>query len=93
MKRLSIEDQQSKLSELDVEWSLPGDESLHRVYKFDNYKQAVKFVNKVAKIAEKINHHPDIALSWAKVEVILRSHQVNGLTVTDFDLAKKIDRL
>ena len=53
----------------------------------------MKFVNKVAKAAEKANHHPDIDIRWNKVTLTLATHSEGGLTKHDFDLAKKIDAL
>lgn len=54
---------------------------------------ALAFVAKVAVLAEVMDHHPDIELSYGKVKIKLKTHDVKGLTKLDFDLAKKIDRI
>jgi 4a-hydroxytetrahydrobiopterin dehydratase len=58
-----------------------------------NSSQAMKFVNQVAELAEKEGHHPDIAIHYNKVEIILWTHFVKGLSINDFILAVKIDNL
>ena len=54
---------------------------------------ALKFTNKVGAIAEQQGHHPDIFLSWGKVEVTLYTHKIDGLTENDFILAARINKL
>lgn len=66
---------------------------LHRMFKFQNYVQAVEFVNKVAAIAEQQNHHPLIILEWGKVTVQWWTHVVKGLHRNDFVMAAKTDAL
>jgi len=90
-KLLDNQQQQKHLDQLDIEWSLPGDASLHRVFKFKDYKRAIKFAVKVAKLAEKLNHHPEMSISYGKVEVTITTHSVGGLTSKDFQLAVAID--
>jgi 4a-hydroxytetrahydrobiopterin dehydratase len=51
------------------------------------------FVNSVARLAEKHNHHPDIDIRWNKVRLALSTHSADGLTELDFKLAKAIDEL
>lgn len=51
------------------------------------------FVNSVALLAEKRNHHPDINIRWNKVHLALSTHSAGGLTKLDFKLAKAIDEL
>ena len=66
---------------------------IQRMFQFDDFVAAMKFVNKVARAAEKSNHHPDIDIRWNKVTLVLATHSEGGLTQKDFDLAKKIDAL
>ncbi len=61
--------------------------------KFKDFKSALSFVNKVGKLAEKEGHHPDILLSWGRVEITLFTHSLNGLSINDFILAAKINAL
>ncbi len=75
-------------------WALsPDARSLTKVYRFKNFSDALIWVNKIGALAESEGHHPDIALSWGKVGVILTTHAIKGLSVNDFILASKIDDL
>ena len=67
--------------------------TISRTFIFKNFPAAIKFVNKVAKLAEKAWHHPDIDIRWNKVALTLTTHDAGGLTEKDFALAKKFDRL
>jgi 4a-hydroxytetrahydrobiopterin dehydratase len=73
-------------------WSLGGNE-IRRTWEFKDFARAMKFVNSVAVIAEKFNHHPDIDIRWNKVHLTLSTHSAGGLTLLDFSLAKAIDEL
>lgn len=66
---------------------------IRRTFQFKDFVAAIDFVNKVAKLAEKANHHPDIDIRWNKVTLHLTTHSAGGLTENDFDLARTIDRL
>ncbi len=61
-------------------------------FKFKDFGDALRFVNKVGKIAESLNHHPDIFLhSWNNVRISVSTHSEGGVTEKDFMLAKQID--
>ncbi len=75
------------------QWTVRNDHHLFRQFRFPDFKQALAFVNQAGEIAEAEGHHPDILLTWGKVETTLWTHAVNGLTENDFILAAKIDRL
>jgi 4a-hydroxytetrahydrobiopterin dehydratase len=62
-------------------------------FQFKDFTAAMKFVNAVAKIAEKEQHHPDIDIRWNKVTLTLTTHDAGGLTEKDFALAQKFDKL
>ncbi|HEY3931744.1 MAG TPA: 4a-hydroxytetrahydrobiopterin dehydratase [Verrucomicrobiae bacterium] len=66
---------------------------ISRKFQFKDFPAAMKFVNAVAKVAEKEQHHPDIDIRWNKVTLALTTHDAGGLTKKDFALAKKFDRL
>ncbi|MCA9333052.1 4a-hydroxytetrahydrobiopterin dehydratase [Candidatus Saccharibacteria bacterium] len=66
---------------------------LVREFTFADFKSALKFVNKLGDIAENMNHHPDIELSWGKVRISLTTHSSNGITENDRKLANKIDEI
>jgi 4a-hydroxytetrahydrobiopterin dehydratase len=63
------------------------------VFEFDDFSQAIEFVNGVAEIAEEDDHHPDIDIRYSKVSVRLSTHSEGGLTDLDFEVAEKIDTL
>ncbi len=64
---------------------------LTRTYQFRNFAASMTFVNRVAELAEKANHHPDIDIRYSKVTLSLSSHDAGGITQNDIDLAKAID--
>lgn len=90
---LTAEQIERALAELSVEWTVVGGSRLRREYTFEDFAQALEFVNRVGSLAEEAQHHPDIALSWGKVSVVLSTHSLGGLTTKDFMLANKIERL
>jgi len=73
-------------------WSRDGKE-IRRLIEFADFVRAMAFVNSVALLAEKFNHHPDIDIRWNKVRLALSTHSAGGLTELDFKLAKAIDEL
>ena len=77
------------------QWHLTDEATvLTRQFSFRNFSDALTFVNRVGKIAEKEDHHPDILLyDWNKVTVTLTTHAINGLSENDFILAAKIDKV
>ena len=62
---------------------------------FDNgdFKGSVEFVNRLTPVAEEMNHHPDLEISWKTVTVTITTHSEGGLTEGDFELARRIDAL
>lgn len=76
-------------------WTLlrEGMHKIKRQFAFKNFKGAMGFVNKVAEIAEKEGHHPDIYISYNKVQLELFTHAIHGLSENDFIMAAKIDML
>jgi 4a-hydroxytetrahydrobiopterin dehydratase len=79
--------------ELGGHWKVVEEHHLEKEYKFDNFREALRFTNKVGELAEAQNHHPDIYLTWGKAKLTIWTHRVNGLTESDFVLAAKADRL
>ena len=74
------------------EWTLSGNE-ISREWKFDDFADAMVFVNRVAELAETANHHPDIDIRYNRVSLALSSHDAGGLTKRDFKLAQQIDEI
>jgi 4a-hydroxytetrahydrobiopterin dehydratase len=76
-----------------LEWEREADEIV-RHWKFENFADAIAFVNRVAEAAEEANHHPDILVyGWNKVRLSLTNHSAGGLTDPDFEMAKIFDGL
>ena len=59
---------------------------------FKNFLESQNFINKVAEIAEKENHHPDISFGWGYAVINITTHAIEGLSENDFILAAKIDK-
>jgi 4a-hydroxytetrahydrobiopterin dehydratase len=72
-------------------WRLRGRE-ISRTFTFEDFVQSIRFVNRVAKYAESMNHHPDILIKYDKVRLALTTHDEGGLTMKDFRLAQKINK-
>lgn len=76
------------------QWKLADDYlSISRMFTFKDFADALVFTDKIGALAEEEGHHPDIALSWGKVNVHLTTHAIGGLSENDFILAAKIDAL
>jgi 4a-hydroxytetrahydrobiopterin dehydratase len=73
------------------DWQIEHGE-LVRTFKFETFRDAVTFVNKVADMAEEANHHPDIDIRYNRVRLALVSHDAGGLTAKDFAVAAGADR-
>jgi 4a-hydroxytetrahydrobiopterin dehydratase len=70
------------------------DEILVRDYEFDDFRGAMAFVNRVADLAEEVNHHPDILVhGWNKVRLTLTTHSEGRVTANDHAMAQRIDSL
>lgn len=69
------------------------DNFLIKDFKFDDFKAALEFVNKIGELAETANHHPDIEFGWGYVKVKLKTHSAGKITDKDHNLAKQIDNL
>ena len=82
---------EAKLADLDG-WERDGD-AIAKTFERGDFVGSVKFVDSLVEPAEDMGHHPDLSISWDKVEVKLTSHSEGGLTANDFELAEKIDAL
>ena len=74
------------------EWTRDGKE-IKKTFQLKDFVHAMGFVNSVALLAEKANHHPDIDIRWNRVSLTLSTHSAGGLTEKDFRLAHEIDGL
>ena len=85
-----------KLQQQVKDWALltiNGIHNLEKKLKFKDFVEAMKFVNKVAVLAEKEGHHPDITINWNKITMQLSTHAIKGLSENDFIMAAKIDKI
>ena len=69
------------------------DGKLTKDFTFDDFLGAVRFVDRIAPLAEAEGHHPDLQVSWGRVVVELTTHSAGGLTFKDFRLASLIEKL
>ena len=74
------------------EWELEK-KHIERTFEFDDFADAIDFVNAVAEVAEEEEHHPDIDIRYNKVRLVFSTHSKGGLTELDFGLAERIDTL
>jgi len=81
------------LKQVNKEWVVVKDQRIKRKFTFKDFKEAMKFVNAVASIANLEGHHPDIYIFYSVVEIELYTHAVKGLSENDFIMAAKIDKL
>ena len=81
------------LAAIDSNWSLEEPVAIKRTYKFANFAEALAFVNQAGEICETENHHADFTLGWGFASVKIWTHDVGGLTRSDFILAAKIDHV
>ncbi|MFN2184650.1 MAG: 4a-hydroxytetrahydrobiopterin dehydratase [Anaerolineae bacterium] len=70
-----------------------GVKRLRRVFKFEDFAQALAFTNRVGEMAEEEGHHPVLVTEWGKVTVTWWTHKIGGLHQNDFAMAAKTDRL
>jgi 4a-hydroxytetrahydrobiopterin dehydratase len=78
------------------DWTLSGDGAelaIEKTFNFADYYQTIAFVNAVAFIAHAQNHHPDLSVHFARCVVRFNTHDVNGISTTDFDAAARVDAL
>ena len=73
-------------------WTLDGD-SIVRAAEADSFAAGIQLVDEVAKVADKMDHHPDIDIRWTTVTFRLSTHSEGGVTDNDVKLATEIDRL
>ena len=78
-------------------WDVKSNEKkiyfLEKNFKFKNFLESQKFVNKVGEISEQEGHHPDILFGWGYAKISITTHAIEGLSENDFILAAKIDKI
>ena len=68
-------------------------QTIFRTFKFEGFLKGIEFVNRIAKRAQKLNHHPDIDIRFNQVTLTLTTHDEGGITEKDFTLAKQCDEV
>jgi 4a-hydroxytetrahydrobiopterin dehydratase len=91
MALLEQHEVERRLAELDG-WRRDG-KAIVKDFSCNDFAGSVDFLNRLTPVAEEMNHHPDIAISWSTVTVTISTHSEGGLTAADFELAGRIDAL
>jgi len=78
---------------INPDWAVHKNKRMERKFNFVNFVHTMKFVNKVAEIAEKERHHPDLHIHYGECIIELWTHAIGGLSENDFILAAKIDEI
>ena len=73
-------------------WHYIG-KKISKTYSFETYMQGIEFIQKIADLAEKRNHHPDMHIGWCKVDIHITSHEMGGVTTNCINLATGIDHI
>ena len=68
-------------------------QTIFRTFKFEGFLKSIDFVNRIARKAQKINHHPDIDIRFDKVTLTLTTHDEGGITEKDFSMARQCDQV
>lgn len=89
---LQGEDLQSRLAQLGDGWRLVEDHHLERTYRFKDFSSALAELNRIAELAEAEGHHPQLTLSWGRLDVKIFTNKIDGLHDNDFILAARIDQ-
>ena len=90
----------AKLSDIEIQSSLGTrsgwtrrSNALTRTFEFPTFPAAMAFVNRIADVAERINHHPDVDIRYNQVTLRVSTHDAGGITPKDFELARLVDNV
>ena len=89
---LSNDEIKSKIADLDSGWE-SKDGKIVKSFQFSSFMDAIEFVNEIARIAERLDHHPIISINWETVKLSLKSFDVDAITKRDINLAEKIEKV
>ena len=89
---LSKDEIESKIADLDNGWELK-DGKIVKSFQFSSFMDAIEFVNEIARIAERRDHHPIITINWKTVKLSLKSFDVDAITKRDISLAEEIEKV
>jgi 4a-hydroxytetrahydrobiopterin dehydratase len=88
-----------KLSDVEIQralgglpgWTRRGD-VLTKTFSFEKFASGIAFVDRIAKVADEMDHHPDIDIRYTKITTMLSTHDAGGITQSDLKLAERIER-
>jgi len=89
---LSKDEIESKIADLDNGWELKAGKIV-KSFQFSSFMDAIEFVNEIARIAERLDHHPIITINWKAVKLSLKSFDVDAITKRDISLAEEIEKV
>jgi 4a-hydroxytetrahydrobiopterin dehydratase len=89
---LSNDGIESNIADLDNGWELK-DGKIVKSFQFTSFMDAIEFVNEIAGVAERLDHHPIITINWKTVKFSLKSFDVDAITKRDISLAKEIEKV
>jgi 4a-hydroxytetrahydrobiopterin dehydratase len=89
---LSNDGIESNIADLDNGWELK-DGKIVKSFQFTSFMDAIEFVNEIAGVAERLDHHPIITINWKTVKLSLKSFDVDAITKRDISLAKEIEKV
>lgn len=92
MRALYLEEILEEISKIKG-WQEINQDYIQKTFLFLDYKEALDFTNKISKVAEAQQHHPEITLKYGKVIIKLSTHEPEGITIKDIELAKLIDEI
>ena len=75
------------------DWAVVDEHHLEKEFRFPDFRTALDFTNRVGELAEQVDHHPDLHLSWGRVKVVIWTHRIDGLSEADFVFAARADTL
>jgi len=90
-RRLKVEEAKRMVARIRP-WRLAG-RYIYRSVKTRDFAEALKLLNRIARVAEEANHHPDVELGYGYLRLRLTTHDAGGLTVRDFSLAERVERV
>lgn len=93
MKVIEKDELDNLLKEKSDLWKNVDFKYIEAEFSFKDFKESINFVNKLADIAEEMNHHPDIFISYSKVKLQVFTHSKNAITSLDIELAKRAQEL
>lgn len=74
-------------------WQVIDEHHLEKTFAFANFQEALDFTNAVGALAEAVDHHPEICLTWGKAKITIWTHSIGGLSEADFIFAARCDEL